>query len=219
VQPTTQLVSLDGSQQRFSLVPGRQFEVGSKGSTFGGRLDATFAYFAIAKRDLLITQLIDGIQTAQQIGEQTSDGIELALVGRPTRTLTISGDVAYTAAEFTDFVEIVGGVNTNRAGNTPPNIPRTIWNLSPMQRLGRFDLTGTLRHVGSRWGDNGNTRLVEGFTTIDLGASYHLRPGTRIMLRGRNLTDRIYTQAVSNTAGRLEPGRSIDLTFTANLTR
>src|SRR5690606_10732296 len=54
VEPTTQLVSLDGSQQRFSLVPGSQFEVGAKGAAFGGRLDGTAAYFAIEKRDLLI---------------------------------------------------------------------------------------------------------------------------------------------------------------------
>ena len=61
--------------------PGRQLEVGAKGGAFNGRLDGTFAYFAIEKQDLLITQLIDGIQTAQQVGKQTSHGIEIAVVG------------------------------------------------------------------------------------------------------------------------------------------
>jgi iron complex outermembrane receptor protein len=219
VEPTTQLVSLDGSQQRFSLVPGRQLEVGSKGGAFGGRLEGTFAYFAIEKRDLLITQLIDGIQTAQQIGKQTSHGIELTVIARPTRTLTLAGDVAYTGAEFVDFVEIAGGVNTDRSGNTPPNIPQTIWNFSPTQRIGPLDLTATIRQLGKRWGDNGNTRRVSGFTTLDAAVSYRLAPGARIAVRGRNLTDRIYTQSVSNTAGRLEPPRSVDVTFTADLRR
>jgi iron complex outermembrane receptor protein len=217
VEPTTQLVSLDGSQQRFSLVPGSQVEVGAKGSAFGGRLDGTFAYFAIEKRDLLITQLIDGIQTAQQIGKQTSHGVELTLVARPTRTLTIAGDLALTGSEFVDFVEIVGGVNTARSGNTPPNVPKAIWNLSPTQIVGPFSFSALIRQLGTRWGDNANTRLVQGFTTVDAAVGYRIRPGTRITIRGRNLTDRIYTQSVSNTAGRLEPPRAVDVTFTTDL--
>jgi len=217
VEPTTQLVSLDGSQQRFSLVPGSQIEVGTKGGALNGRLEGTFAYFAIEKRDLLITQLIDGIQTAQQIGQQTSRGIEATVIARPTRTLMLAGDVAVTAAEFVDFVEIVSNVNTDRSGNTPPNVPKAIWNFSPTQLIGPFSLTGTIRQMGTRWGDNGNTRLVNGFTTVDAAVAYRFRAGTRLMLRGRNLTDQIYTQSVSNTAGRLEPRRSWDLTFTTDL--
>ena len=219
VEPTTQLVSLDGSQQRFSLVPGRQLEMGAKGGAFDGRLEGTFAYFAIEKRDLLITQLINGIQTAQQIGQQTSQGVEGTVVARPTTTLTLAGDLAFTGAEFGDFIEIVAGTNTDRSGNTPPNVPKVILNVSPTQRIGSFDLTGTLRHIGTRWGDNGNTRLVGGFTTIDAAVSYRIRQGTRVTFRGRNLSDRIYTQSVSNTAGRLEPPRSWDVTFTTDLGR
>lgn len=219
VEPTTQLVSLDGSQQRFSLVPGAQFEIGTKGGAFDGRLEGTFAYFGIEKRDLLITQLIDGIQTAQQIGKQTSHGVELTLVARPTNTLTLAGDVAVTGSEFVDFIEIVGGANTDRSRNTPPNIPRTILNISPTQRIGPFDVTGTIRHVGTRWGDNANTRRVGGFTTVDAAVGYRISSGLRVMVRGRNLTDRIYTQSVSNTAGRLEPPRAFDVTFTTDLRR
>lgn len=217
VEPTTQLVSLDGSQQRFSLVPGKQLELGSKGGAFNGRLEGTFAYFTIEKRDLLITQLIDGVQTAQQIGKQTSRGIELTLLARPTNTLTLAGDIAYTDAEFVDFVEISGGLNSDRSGKTPPNVPQIIWNISPTQRIGPFAVTETIRQVGKRWGDNGNTRRVGGFTTYDAAVGYRIRPGTRITLRGRNLTDRIYTQSVSNTAGRLEPPRSVDVTLTTDL--
>jgi iron complex outermembrane receptor protein len=221
VEPTTQLVSLDGSQQRFSLVPGQQLELGAKGGAFDGRLDGTFAFFSIEKRDLLITQLINGIQTAQQIGNQTSKGIEVAVFGRPTRTLTIAADFAVTRANFGEFIEIVGGVNSDRSGNTPPNVPTRIWNISPTQQIGRIDITGTLRQVGERWGDNANSpnRLVKPYTTIEAAVAYRIRPGTRIALRGRNLTDRIYTQSVSNTAGRLEPGRSVDVTFTTDLRR
>jgi len=42
--------------------------------------------------------------------------------------------------------------------------------------------------------------------------------GGRIMVRGRNLTDRIDTQPVSNAAGWLEPGRAVGVTVIARLT-
>jgi iron complex outermembrane receptor protein len=130
--------------------------------------------------------------------------------------LTIAGDVAVTGANFDDFTEIVSNVNFSRTGNTPPGVPRVIWNISPTQRIGAFDITGTIRQVGERWGDNANTRLVGSYTTVEAGVAYRIRQGSRLMLRGRNLTDRVYTQSTSNTAGRLEPPRSIDLTFTTD---
>ena len=219
VEPTTQLVSLDGSQQRFSLVPGSQFEVGAKGAALRNRLEGTVAYFAIDKRDLLITQLINAVQTAQQIGEQNSHGVELTVVARPTKSLTLAADYAFTTAQFVDFIEIASNVNTDRSGNTPSNVPRTIWNFSPTQRIGRFDLMATIRQLGTRWGDNANTRLVDGFTTIDAAVGYHVARGLKVAVRGRNLTDKIYTQSVSNTAGRLEPPRSVDVTLTTNFRR
>jgi iron complex outermembrane receptor protein len=212
-----QLASLDGVLQQFSLVPARQLELGAKGGAFDGRLDGTFAYFEIQKRDILITSLIDGIRTNQQVGQQTSRGIELALVSRPMPGLTIVGDVALTRANFDDFVEIVNNVNLSRTGNTPRNIPRVIWNISPTQRIGPFDVTGTVRQVGERWGDHANTRLVGSYTTVEAAVGYHIRSGSRLRLRLRNLTDSVYTQqATSAAAGRLEPPRSVDLTFTTD---
>jgi iron complex outermembrane receptor protein len=216
VEPTTQLASLDGSLQQFSLVPGRQYEVGAKGSALRGRLEGTVAYFDIEKRDLLITSLIDGIRTNQQVGRQSSRGVELAIVAKPFDSLTISGDVAVTGARFDDFVEIISNQNLSRTGNTPPGVPAVLWNLSPTQRIGRLDLTATLRQVGERWGDNANSRRVGSYTTVDAAAGVRLGRGSRVTVRGRNLTDRIYTQSTSSTAGRLEPPRGFDVTFTTD---
>jgi len=219
VEPTTQLVSLTGSQQRFSLVPGRQIELGSKGGLFNGRLEGTFAYFDIEKRDILITQLIDGIQTAQQIGRQSSRGIELAVTARPVSTFRVSADVAYTGARFDNFIQIVNNVNTDMTGKTPPNVPKVIWNISPLQQIGPLDVMATFRSVGTRWADNANTRLVDGYSTIDAAVSYRVRQGMRLTVRGRNLADKLYTQSTSNTAGRLEPPRAVDVTLAMDLRR
>ena len=214
VQPTTQLSDLDGSRQTFSLVPGRQFEVGTKLSTLARRLDGTLAYYAIEKRDILITTLVNNVSTNQQVGKQTSQGIELSLLGRPTSTLTIAGDIAVTDAEYGEFIEIVSGVNVSRNGNSPTNVPRVVWNITPSQRIGPVDVSVTIRQVGARWGDTANTRLVGSYTTGDIQVGLRFMNNSRIRIRARNIMDKIYTQSVSATSGRLEPGRSFDVTVT-----
>jgi iron complex outermembrane receptor protein len=214
VQPTTQLVDLDGSRQLFSLVPGTQFETGVKGSALGHRLDGTFAYFAIDKRDLLITTLVDNVSTNQQVGRQTSNGVEASIVARPTMTLSIAADYAITRANFADFIEIVNGQNVSRNGNTPTNVPHVVWNITPSQRVGPLDLSATIRQVGARWGDTANTRRVGSYTTVDAQIGYRFGEGTRVRIRGRNLADKIYTPSVSATSGRLEAPRSFDVTVT-----
>jgi iron complex outermembrane receptor protein len=214
VQPTTQLVDLDGSRQLFSLVPGRQFETGVKGSALRHRLDGTFAFFAIEKRDLLITTLVNNVSTNQQVGRQTTNGIEASVVARPTMRLSIAADYAITGAKFADFVEIVNGANVSRNGNIPTNIPHVVWNITPSQRIGPLDISATLRQVGARWGDTANTRHVGSYTTIDTQVAYRFAGGTRVRIRGRNLADKIYTPSVSATSGRLEAPRSIDVTVT-----
>src|SRR5262249_355311 len=154
------------------------------------------------------------VSTNQQVGRQTSKGVELSAVGRPTMHLAIAADYAITEANFADFTEIVNGVNVSRTGNTPVNVPHVVWNITPMQRIGPLDFAATLRQVGARWGDTVNTRRVGSYTTIDAQVGYRFANGTRIRLRGRNLADKIYTPSVSATSGRLEAPRSFDVTVT-----
>jgi iron complex outermembrane recepter protein len=214
VQPTTQLIDLDGSRQRFSLVPGSQIEVGTKGSALNRRLEGTFAYFFIEKRNLLITTLVDNVSTNQQVGRRTSQGIEMSVLVRPTNTLSLAADFATTDAKYADFNEIVSGANISRNGNTATNAPHVVWNITPSQRIGPVDISATVRQVGARWGDTANTRLVGSYTTMDMQLSYRFVRGSRIRIRGRNLTDKIYTPSVSATSGRLEAPRSVDVTVT-----
>src|SRR4029077_4694170 len=150
----------------------------------------------------------------QQVGKQTSKGIELSLLGRPTSTFTLAGDIAFTDAEYADFIEIVSGVNVSRNGNSPTNVPRVVWNLTPSQRIGPVDVSATIRQVGPRWGDTANTRLVGSYTTGDIQVGLRFMNNSRIRIRARNITDKIYTQSVSATSGRLEPPRSFDVTVT-----
>jgi iron complex outermembrane receptor protein len=217
VEPVAQLVSLSGANQAFSLVPGRQIEIGSKATFWNSRLDFTAAYFDIEKRDILTTTIIDGLRFNQQIGKQLAKGIELTSLIRPTKSLTISADIAFTDPQFADFNEIVANGNISRSGNLPPNVARRVLSFWANQRFGNFNLSGTLRNVGRRYADTANLRPMNAYTTFDTALSYRLPRGNSIALRGRNLTDAVYAawSASGGTALRLEAPRSVDITWTA----
>jgi iron complex outermembrane receptor protein len=216
VEPVTQLVSLSGTQQVFSLVPGEQYEAGVKATVWRGRADLTLAYFDIEKRDILTTTIVNGVQFSQQIGSQKARGVEAAFSVRPTSSLTLVADIALTNAQFGQFNEFTGGGLVSRTGNLPQNVPETVIGFWANQRFRAFDLSGNLRHVGRRFADTANLRAMDPYTVFDAALAYRLPKGFRVMLRGRNLTNNLYAAwAVSGgTALRLEAPRSADVTVT-----
>jgi iron complex outermembrane receptor protein len=215
LEPTTQLVFLSAEQQFFSMSPGKQWEVGAKATAFANRLDATVAWFDIEKSDILTTSIVNGQLFPQQIGRQVAHGVEVSVSTRPARGLTITGDLALTDASFADFTEQAGGVNFSRDGNVPPNVPEQVWSLWASQQIGPFAASATVRHVGTLLGDNANAVRIGDFTTLDAGLAYRLPRGSRITVRGRNLTDKLYAiRSVSGgSAFRLEAPRSFDVTM------
>ena len=215
LEPTTQLVFLSAEQQFFSMSPGKQWEVGAKATAFADRLDATVAWFDVGKSDILTTSILNGQLFPQQIGRQVARGLEVSVSTRPTRGLTITGDLALTDAKFADFTEQAGGVNFSRDGNVPPNVPEQVWSLWASQQIGPFAASATVRHVGVLLGNNANTVRTGDFTTLDAGLAWRLPRGSRIAVRGRNLTDKMYSiRSVSGgSAFRLEAPRSFDVTM------
>ena len=48
-------------------------------------------------------------------------------------------DVTFLAPEYVEFNENLGTGIISRAGNTVPQFPATVWNITPMQRVGPVD--------------------------------------------------------------------------------
>lgn len=216
VEPVTQLVSLTGANQVFSLVPGEQLEFGSKATFFRNRVDFTGAWYDLEKRDILTRTIVDGLNIAQQIGRQTGRGVELSALARPTSTLTLSADYAWIRGRFADFNEIVAGGNVSRSGNVPQNVPGRVVGIWANQRVGRLDLSTNIRHVGRRFADTANLLVMDAYTVVDAAVSWRLPGNSRLALRGRNLGDALYAawSASGGTALRLEAPRSVDVTWT-----
>ena len=126
--------------------------------------------------------------------------------------------MALLDARYDDFTEVVGGVLTSWAGNTPINTPERVaslwlsWNL-PV----RFQVQGGMRYMGKRYLNNANAVTTPSVTVVDAGVRHRLTDLVSIDLRATNLFDELYLQSVSGAPiplrGRIGAPRQVELTF------
>ncbi len=182
--PVTSPISISAGNADFDLATGRQYEIGLKQQFMQGRGEYTLAYFDIEKEDLL-TRLPGSIVT-EQIGQQSSNGLEFTLRFNPTDSLSVDFNAANIDAEFDEFYS--SGVSL--AGNTPRNVPeRTVnlWlNWSPINNI---QIGGGFRHVDSRFVNDGNTEKLPEYTVFDASANWKVSEDMTVTARVKNLTD------------------------------
>jgi iron complex outermembrane receptor protein len=218
VDSVESIITLEESERDFDLSSGRQYELGLKHSFWQDRVEWTFAYFDIVKEDLLTRDPRDPARTLQ-IGEQSSDGIELTAAIHPLSNLTLSGNFSRLNAQFDEFNEDIGGVAVSRAGNLPPKVPETLGNLwlyySPASYI---DLGVGARYVGKRVADNANTIELDAYTTVDIFATWKYKWGA-LTVRGRNLSDEQYAIAPYNNGTQviLADPRAYEVVLQVNL--
>jgi len=163
---------------------GRQYEVGFKQQFMQGRGEYTLAYYDIEKEDILTRLPASAI--TEQIGQQSSKGIEFTLRLNPTDTLSIDFNAAFIEAEFDEFYS--GGVSL--AGNTPRNVPEqtvNLWvNWSPIDNV---QIGGGFRYVDSRFVDDSNTEKMPDYTVFDASIHWMATENLTVTARARNLTD------------------------------
>jgi iron complex outermembrane receptor protein len=202
--------------RNFDLTTGRQFEVGSKFDFAGGRGVATVAAYQITRKNLAVSDPANP-GTTIPVGQQSSQGIEVAASYRASRDLLVQGNLSLGSARFDDFTENVSGVAVSRVGNTPTNTPRRVANLWVTYNLTPSLSTGVdLRHVSARFGNNANTISDGGYTLLGASLAYRVNKGTSLVLRGRNLTDKVYAASITGTPMFfLGAPRSVDLTLRA----
>jgi iron complex outermembrane recepter protein len=182
--PITSPISISSGNKDFDLATGRQYEIGLKQQLLQGRAEYTLAYFDIEKEDIL-TRLPASTIT-EQIGQQSSDGIEFTLRVNPTDSLSIDFNAASIDAEFDEFYS--GGISL--AGNTPRNVPEQTMNLwlnwSPINDV---QIGGGFRYVDSRYADDSNTEKMPAYTVFDASVNWMATENLTVTLRARNLTD------------------------------
>ena len=85
--PVTSPISISAGNKDWDLSRGEQFEFGIKQQFMEGRAEYTLAYFDIEKNDLLTR--LPATNITEQIGKQSSSGLELTFRMNPTDALSI----------------------------------------------------------------------------------------------------------------------------------
>lgn len=189
---TLTTVSASASQFAFTNATGRQAEVGAKATFLQGRGSATVAVYQIVKEDL-VAQRTPASPTIEQIGQQSSEGIEASLSLPLGETFQLEANGTILDAKYDNFVS--GG--TIYTGNTPPMAPESAANVwLTWSGVERFRVQAGLRYVGSRYSDNANTFKVPSYTVVDASVSYAVTPKVAVDLRFYNLFDEVYAASV-----------------------
>lgn len=179
-----------------SLPPeqGKAWEVGSKVELPNG-VTGTLALFDIIKRNVMVSELVDGETVTRTAGRVRSQGVELDVAGNITDSLSMIGSYAYTDARVVD--------DPDNKGKEMTNVARHTASLFLTQDLGspglysgdnvRIGAGG--RYVGRRPGDAANSFSLDNYTVADAFAAYTMPvQGYRVkwQLNVKNLFDKTY---------------------------
>ncbi|MEH1838004.1 MAG: TonB-dependent siderophore receptor [Nostoc sp.] len=175
------------SRDNSAFVPERskQYEVGVKGELFDGRLAATLAAYHLTKSNVLTSDPIDSNYLIQ-VGEQTSKGIELDIVGQLTPGWNVIATYGYTDARVTRDNDLpVGSRLQNVAENTA-----SLWTTYELQK-GNFKGLGFglgLYYVGDRPGEIDKSLTLPSYFRTD-AALFYKQDNWRVGLNFKNLFD------------------------------
>ncbi|WP_188982203.1 TonB-dependent receptor [Pseudomonas matsuisoli] len=188
------LLTLSAAQQVWDLSTAKQTELGIKQQFLDGNGEWTLAAYHIVKKKLLSTDPLNPT-LQQQIGQQSSDGIEATLELRLPYEVQLSANASWVRAEYDEFE----GNGNDYKGNRPFDVPRRSANLWLSKDFAeRFSAGAGARYVDSRYADNANTVNVPSYTVVDANFDWHLQPDLTLGLQLNNLFDRQYATTTSN---------------------
>jgi iron complex outermembrane recepter protein len=175
----------------FDLSRGIQVEVGTKQTLPRGLGDWTAAYYWIARRNIL-TQT--SLTTVENIGRQSSRGVEVNLNVRPTSRWNVQTTAAILNTQFDGFRAAAGDTVASWNGNRPPNVPNFVFDAHSSYRFGDrrpLEVSGAYRHVGDRFNRFDNTVRLLSYDLVDVSATWFV-DHYRISVGVRNLLDEDY---------------------------
>ena len=217
VDPLAGLISTNATQAQFDVSTGRQLEIGYKELLANQRGAWSVAVYDIAKKKLL-SRSEDNPALVQQIGKQSSRGIEGTLDLQVLPTVRIEANAALLRARYDDFKEMAGGALVSRDGNTPTATPEKMANLWVDWRfLPRWQALAGVRYVGPREANAANTRQVGSYTLVDALLYWDVRRDLRLGLEVANLFDRDYALTFSNGGDQWLLGRPRTVMLSADL--
>ncbi len=211
VDPVGGLISLSSANKNFDLATGRQIEIGVKQSFWGGRGEWTLAGYEIVKNNLLARDPNIPSLTVQ-VGQQSSRGVEASVGFLLDHGWRIDANTALLRARYDDFVQSVGGVAVNYAGNVPVNVPQTVSNIWATWAFApNWSANAGVQIVGKTYADNANTMTRPAYNIVNAGVQWKPDLNTTVSFRVYNLFDEIYTTSGGTTQWLLGMPRTVQV--------
>lgn len=178
---------------KLDAITSEQREVGVKWQLFDDRLMLSGALFDISKTGTLVSEnLINPIgditSITTQAGEQRHKGFELSVQGAATDRLFVMASTMYLDANYERDEELEGKRPTDA-----PKWSASLWTRYELNDAIAFN-AGAF-YEGERFADNANTVTKQGYTRVDVGATYALKVSNtdiNLRLNIENLFDKKY---------------------------
>lgn len=182
--PVTSPASMSSGSKDWDPTRGRQVELGFKQQLMDGKAEYTLAWFDIKKTGLVTRRI--GSPFSEQIGAQSSTGVEATLRLNPTKTLSMDMNAAWVDAEYDEYYS--GSMSfAGKTPNSAPDVTANAWvNWSPLSAL---NLGAGARYVAARFANDANTRELPAYTVVDAQGGWSFNERTQLIFRVRNLTD------------------------------
>jgi iron complex outermembrane recepter protein len=194
VDPVSNLITMSGVNRDFQLSTGKEIEVGVKQSFWGGRGEWTLAAYQIVKNNLLARDPINPMNTNPvQIGQQSSRGIEASVGFALDHGWRIDASTALLRANYDDFIQVVGGIAVNFAGNLPVNVPQTVSNIWATWAFApSWSANAGILIVGKTYADAANTVAMPAYSVVNAGVQWKPDLCTTVSFRVYNVFDTVY---------------------------
>jgi iron complex outermembrane receptor protein len=191
------LVIGDPATAAFNLTRGRSAEAGFKQQAANGRLEWSAAIHRLEQRNLPSADP-NNPALSVTVGEQHSQGIELAMLARPAARWQVEANVTALQSRYDRFLE----GTADRRGNLPPNVPERVANVTVDYAISPgFSVSAGARYVGRFAANTSNSIFFPSYTLWDAAARYRWSGQTELALFVRNLADESYAAWATGAGG------------------
>ena len=193
------------------------FEGGLKGSVLGGRLSLEASYFYMTEDGVVLSRRQGAFFVPTNAGQRKFKGLETGIGLAATAQVSTYLNASFYRNRYGEFVIESTGGNTVLTGNRLILAPDYIVNWGANVRPVPFiDVTLDVKHVSETVGNDDNSFLIDGYTLVDLAATWRRGP-LRVTLSGRNLFSEEYYFDGNNESADPGPPRQVLLSTTIRI--
>ena len=136
----------------------------------------------------------------QNVGDATTYGFELELNFYPSKNLIVYFNPSYTDMSFDDDFKR-GDKTLKIEGNQIPDTPKWIVKSGLIYTINNFEISPTVKWIGSRYGDALNKERIDDYAVVDLNLGYTIDDfwglrEAKIGLELNNLFNKRYVGAI-----------------------